>query len=227
MNSTFNPIINNADKNENDICQICLKQYKKYICPRCNLKYCSKNCYQSKEHKCAEIFFKENFMNMLKGERASDTSKYEIIQMLRRLEEEDSNELEYEQEINSDDEISDRFSKLNLDKMNTQAIWERMNDKEKNEFLNLLKNTKESNSQLENLIAPWKPWWEFKNENCNKNDLIEEINPEKNSLISLNEKKDNEIEIINFPKLNDSIQKISNIENKPKVFLGYNLIDIM
>jgi len=111
--------------------------------------------------------------------------------------------------------------------MNTQAIWERMNDKEKNEFLNLLKNTKESNSQLENLIAPWKPWWEFKNENCNKNDLIEEINPEKNSLISLNEKKDNEIEIINFPKLNDSIQKISNIENKPKVFLGYNLIDIM
>jgi len=36
-------------------------------------------------------------MNLLKGEKAPDNSKNEIIQMLRKLEEENTNELEYEQ----------------------------------------------------------------------------------------------------------------------------------
>jgi len=35
-------------------------------------------------------------MNLLKGEKASDSSRNEIIQILRKLEEEDTNELEYE-----------------------------------------------------------------------------------------------------------------------------------
>jgi len=85
-------------------------------------------------------FHKENFMNLLKGERAPDNSKSEMIQILRKLEENDNNELDYEQETDSndsEDEITNRFSELNLDKMNSEAIWEKMTDKEKEPYVKL------------------------------------------------------------------------------------------
>ncbi|ORX54198.1 hypothetical protein BCR36DRAFT_348200 [Piromyces finnis] len=215
MSTAYNPIINS--NNETQICQICLKQYKKYVCPRCNLQYCSKTCYQSKEHKCAEIFFKENFMNLLKGEKAPENSKNEIMRILRKIEEEDSYELDCEQESDSEDEIISRFSGLNLDNMNTEAIWNKLNNKEKEQFKKLLNSQKDLDSQLDEIIIPWKPWWEYKI-NENENVLIKEI-----------EQKEIEQSIINikYPILNNNIQKINNISNKPKIFLGFNIIDII
>jgi len=180
-----------------------------------------------KKHKCAETFFKENFMNLLKGEKASDSSRNEIIQILRKLEEEDTNELEYEKESGSEseDDIADRFSELNLDNMNIEAIWNKLNDKEKKQFNDLLSNPKELNSQLDEIVIPWKPWWEYKQNNKeNKKIIIEEMgNVQKQDITTSNNKNNS----LYFPSLNDSIQKLSNTSNKPKVFLGYNLIDIL
>ncbi|ORX81749.1 hypothetical protein BCR32DRAFT_293122 [Anaeromyces robustus] len=219
-----NPIINN---NETQICQICFKQYKKYLCPRCNLQYCSKTCYQSKKHKCAEVFFKENFMNLLKGEKVTDTSKNKVLKILKRLEE-TSYDLEYTQESDSEDELSNRFSELNLDKLSFNVIWNKLNEKEREQFNNLLKNQKELNSKLDEIIIPWKPWWEYMQKENEKNKIeksilikdIEKINQNSKINSSENNIMNNNI---NYPILNGEIQKL----NKSTIFLGYNLIDII
>jgi len=107
--------------------------------------------------------------------------------------------------------------------MNIETIWSKLNDKEKKQFNDLLNNSKDLNSQLDEIIIPWKPWWEYKQNNNNKV-IIEELdNIDKKHIVTDEKLNEN----LYCPSLNDSIQKINNISNKPKVFLGYNLIDIL
>jgi len=106
--------------------------------------------------------------------------------------------------------------------MNIETIWNKLNNKEKEQFKNLLNNQKEQNSQLDEIIIPWKPWWKYKL-NDNKKIIIEEI--EENNTPNLINK--DELNDIKYPIINDSIQKLNNISNKPKIFLGYNIVDIM
>ncbi|KAJ8315934.1 hypothetical protein KUTeg_005948 [Tegillarca granosa] len=48
---------------EKSFCKICLKDESQYTCPRCNIQYCSVDCYKSEKHvDCSEAFYKDCFM---------------------------------------------------------------------------------------------------------------------------------------------------------------------
>ncbi|KAF9101686.1 Zinc finger HIT domain-containing protein 2 [Mortierella sp. GBA35] len=53
-------------------CGICRTQPFKYICPRCNLRYCSLTCYKDQSHvQCTESFYKSSVMSELKSSPAT------------------------------------------------------------------------------------------------------------------------------------------------------------
>jgi hypothetical protein len=78
-----------------------------------------------------------------------------MLEMLKRLE---SSYTEDVIEDGSDEEtpsLEERLSTLNLDVAEPDAIWDCLNDQERQEFHQLLKTGKMANS-----IELYKPWWE-------------------------------------------------------------------
>uniref|UniRef100_A0A8C6T0T1 Zinc finger, HIT-type containing 2 n=1 Tax=Neogobius melanostomus TaxID=47308 RepID=A0A8C6T0T1_9GOBI len=50
------------------VCMLCTSKPSLYTCPRCNVPYCSLNCYKSPEHSiCSEDFYKESVLQEIKG----------------------------------------------------------------------------------------------------------------------------------------------------------------
>uniref|UniRef100_A0A1I8NV43 HIT-type domain-containing protein n=1 Tax=Stomoxys calcitrans TaxID=35570 RepID=A0A1I8NV43_STOCA len=75
-------------------CQICNKQKFKYTCPRCNINYCSLDCYKSKDHlKCSEAFYKQCVQDELAAKAGQPENKEDmrkIYEILRRIRETDA-----------------------------------------------------------------------------------------------------------------------------------------
>ncbi|KAF9586754.1 hypothetical protein BGW38_000005 [Lunasporangiospora selenospora] len=69
-------------------CGICKVQVFKYICPRCNLRYCSLQCFQDKSHnQCTESFYKDSVMAELgSAPKASSQDRHNMLQILDRFE---------------------------------------------------------------------------------------------------------------------------------------------
>ncbi|XP_072049445.1 zinc finger HIT domain-containing protein 2-like [Amphiura filiformis] len=136
------------------ICRICLKQSCRYTCPRCNIPYCTLTCYKSEGHvNCSETFYKENFLQALKETKGSSEDKKKILEILQRVE--DTNE-DLDSDDDSDetaDSLERRLADLDLDQ-DADAVWERLTEKEKHEFEQVLKAGK-----LGDLLDAWTPWW--------------------------------------------------------------------
>ncbi|CAG8805138.1 14678_t:CDS:2 [Gigaspora margarita] len=101
------------------ICGICKREISKYTCPRCNLKYCSLNCYKHETHsECTEAFYKDNIIEEIKSQRVDEDDKKKMIDMLRRFEQEgdEMSREAMEMEDEDYDDITDRFNDLNIGK---------------------------------------------------------------------------------------------------------------
>ena len=59
-------------------CGVCNKQLSKYLCPRCNLPYCSVGCYRNHGTGCTEAFAKDNLDQHLHGESREVCAKSSI-----------------------------------------------------------------------------------------------------------------------------------------------------
>ncbi|XP_061386715.1 zinc finger HIT domain-containing protein 2 [Musca vetustissima] len=75
-------------------CQICNKQKFKYTCPRCNIAYCSVDCYKSQAHlKCSEEFYKQCIQDELSAKAGDPQNSDDVRKMydiLRRIRESDA-----------------------------------------------------------------------------------------------------------------------------------------
>ena len=61
---------------EKPTCKLCLKEEGIYTCPRCNIIYCSLQCYKCEAHaNCSESFYKHCFMEGLKDSDGTDRQK--------------------------------------------------------------------------------------------------------------------------------------------------------
>ncbi|KAF9153681.1 hypothetical protein BG015_002891 [Linnemannia schmuckeri] len=69
-------------------CGICRAQPFKYICPRCNLRYCSLTCYKDQAHvQCTESFYKSSVMDELKSSpAATPQDRKKMLGILDRFE---------------------------------------------------------------------------------------------------------------------------------------------
>lgn len=123
-----------------------------YSCPKCNIIYCSLDCYRSVTHlECSENFYKENVIEELKlGDGMKDVEAtmseilkrtYENNQILPEYLEDPDTTLE-NSELDSDDDqehldISERLAGVNLD--DAEKVWEKLTEDERQDFVSFLK----------------------------------------------------------------------------------------
>ncbi|XP_071158929.1 zinc finger HIT domain-containing protein 2-like [Mytilus edulis] len=148
------------ENREENVCKLCLKSKAKYTCPRCNIQYCSLECYKGEKHvQCSENFYKECFMEGLKDFGSSKEDKQNVLEMLQRVKDEDPG-------FDSDDDNEDleaRLEGLDLE-TDSKTVWNKLTDKEKKEFERLM-----AGGELSTLVEVWTPWW-------NDKVLISEVN---------------------------------------------------
>ncbi|VDI43009.1 Hypothetical predicted protein [Mytilus galloprovincialis] len=150
------------ENREENVCKLCLKTKVKYTCPRCNIQYCSLECYKSEKHlQCSENFYKECFMEGLKDFGSSKEDKQNVLEMLQRVKDEDPG-------FDSDDGnyLEARLQGLDLE-TDSKTVWNKLTDKEKKEFERLM-----AGGELSTLVEVWTPWW-------NDKVLISEMNEKK------------------------------------------------
>ncbi|XP_014672413.1 PREDICTED: zinc finger HIT domain-containing protein 2-like [Priapulus caudatus] len=184
-------------------CNMCLNAEAKYTCPRCCVRYCSITCYKDKKHEsCSEQFYKDCCMQELNQFKVSPDNKSKMVDILKRLHEEEKEAGDFES-ANEQPDIEDRLAGLNLD-TDSDEIWNRLTPEERNEFESLV-----NASKLERLVEIWEPWW-------NKQDqtLIQDV--EKNVLEELLER---------CPEIPKTIPKIGQLlRMKPSQLLGNNIV---
>ncbi|XP_035896766.1 zinc finger HIT domain-containing protein 2 [Anopheles stephensi] len=157
-----------------EICKICEVNKAKYNCPRCNLMFCSVQCYKAPKHlECSEGFYRENIVEELalrKAETDAAASSKTMLEILQRVEQtdalqdEDSSEdadsvlqEDEEQELDSDDEaqevqLASRLMGIDLD--DSAEVWDRLTDAEKEEFQRFLEN-----GDIVKMLPEPNIWW--------------------------------------------------------------------
>ncbi|KAL7025254.1 hypothetical protein ACKWTF_013419 [Chironomus riparius] len=189
-------------------CELCKSHEFKFTCPRCNIKYCSLDCYKSENHsQCSEAFYKECVVNELKNRKDDPEDKKRVMDMLQRIE----NEEDFE-DIDSDDsfegDLGDRLDGIDLN--NADAVWDKLTKDEKEEFKSIVYN-----GEIENIVDPVDLWWK------QKLDVKPVVD------IEVNEKELNGI-IEKCPNVLDNIKDFSKISTKkPAQCITYNIANII
>lgn len=146
-----------------EYCKLCNKNIKSYTCPRCGIGYCNLNCYKSEAHlECSESFYKQCVEEDLRSLENDNTARQKMLDILKRLHEEDSGndiltDSENEEKLDSDDEanLPDLETRLkNIDLDNSEQVWSVLSNAEKQEFEALIKS-----GEASKLLLPWVPWW--------------------------------------------------------------------
>ena len=91
-------IKSNADENEvlvavkSKICEICHQNTSKYTCPKCNVPYCTYECYSNpnKHSNCSERFYHDQVVDELKSFKIDDKKK--LLDILKRVQNDDIND---------------------------------------------------------------------------------------------------------------------------------------
>ncbi|RHZ83465.1 hypothetical protein Glove_92g35 [Diversispora epigaea] len=215
-------------------CGICRREPFKYTCPKCDLKYCSLNCYKSEDHlECTESFYKQNILEEIKVQQTDDEQKNRMLEMLRRFEQEGDemarDEFEEDYEDDEEDDFVERFKDFDINSTDFEAIWNKLTSSEKAEFKSKFIDRKFSENQnnlseLFEELTIWKPWWEKESKKNNNNKIIEFVNDEYNEKNSQSEiLQDNDKPIV----LKD-IKKLEELTKKPpNPNLVINLVNIL
>lgn len=215
----------------------CNKQKFKYTCPRCNIVYCSLDCYKSKEHlKCSEAFYKQCIQDELianAGQADNKEDVRKIYDILRRIRENDAgiptedfdqdsldsddeagDEEEHEDELgegehaDDSDELDIAERLKDIDINDADEVWEHLTQEERNEFKKLV-----ASGDIMKLLPDYKPWW-LKQNNQSK-------------IVDITTKKEEENQL-NIPAIYENIPQFSSICSKePAPCVHYNLWNIM
>ncbi|XP_052868944.1 zinc finger HIT domain-containing protein 2 [Anopheles cruzii] len=161
---------------ETQNCKICETKRSKYVCPRCNIPYCSVACYKSQRHlECSEGFYRENVVQELalrKAEGAVDQSTQSMMAILHRVAQadggaamgndetsdpEEGNDGESDGLLDSDDEeeapdLAVRLAGINLD--DATNVWEHLTSAEKEEFERMMEN-----GEIMSIVPEPDVWW--------------------------------------------------------------------
>ncbi|KAI8384804.1 uncharacterized protein BYT42DRAFT_512541 [Radiomyces spectabilis] len=143
------------------LCYVCQKQFSNYICPRCNLRYCSLACYKDLQHAdCTESFYRDSITAEIQSRDLDQDGKRQMLELLRRFEaENDTAQLEEEEgEKDEEDDLLERFGNLDIEKADMDEIWDKLTEKERQEFQSLLSQETAAADMLS--LPPYQPWWE-------------------------------------------------------------------
>nr|CAD7411573.1 unnamed protein product [Timema cristinae] len=155
-------------------CEICHEKPKSYVCPRCDLSYCSLTCYRSQQHlQCSESFYQDSVKEELEHSTFLQGSN-KIVNALQQIHEQSTGlgnnsqnhvlpwqTLSANDSLDSDDEdetsgeitsLHERLQGVNLE--DSDQVWESLTLFEQKAFINLCSSDK--GKRLQEL---WQPWW--------------------------------------------------------------------
>ncbi|KAG2468855.1 zinc finger HIT domain-containing protein 2 [Polypterus senegalus] len=160
-------IMPSSEADTSSLCGLCIANPGHYTCPRCNIRFCSLECYRGDNHgACSEEFYKESIFEHLKLEQASEEGKRRMEEILLRTHQmENSEESEQFEDGLQTEGLSERLAELDLDKMSEDEIWDHLSEGDKRKFNDLL-----SNGKIGIMVKQWVPWWEK-----HETRLVEEI----------------------------------------------------
>ncbi|XP_049879131.1 zinc finger HIT domain-containing protein 2 [Pectinophora gossypiella] len=146
------------------ICELCKVNTSKYCCPRCEVLYCSLDCYKSEAHaSCSEDFYRDCVNEELTSQHTDEESKRKMLEILKKINGEHNfdeiEDLEFDnEEIDSDDNVEDdlheRIKDINLD--DADSVWNVLTEDERNEFEALL-----NRGDVGSILPQWEPWWTY------------------------------------------------------------------
>jgi len=181
----------------NGICLVCKRNERRYTCPKCQVAYCSLDCYKKHNEGCAESFYQQNIFGVLQSTHATEQDKKNILQILSRIRE---NETTSQEEA----DIFDRMSQLDLD---SPDLFSQLSKEEQTTFMNLIQN-----GRAGTLISVWEPWWTKEP----KKNLVQDMNSD-----STTDEYETPVIKRDIPPLTTLISKA------PSPFLVNNLVDIL
>ncbi|CAO3577344.1 unnamed protein product [Absidia cylindrospora] len=146
------------------LCYICQEKASNYICPRCNLRYCSLACYKDQKHgSCTETFYKDNVMAEMRSMDSDDLNKTSMQKILNKFEAENDqlNAHEQQQSLvrNESDNtlktLEQQFEDMDIAKTDASLIWDLLSPQERHDFQALMKM-----DAWQGLDLPeYEPWW--------------------------------------------------------------------
>ncbi|XP_073043016.1 uncharacterized protein [Primulina eburnea] len=136
--------------NSRIICRVCEKQFTQYTCPRCNIRYCSLQCYKSHNPRCTESFMKENVVQELQQLQPDEASKKKMLDILKRFHE------EAEKSCMDGDESDSFLSEETIQKIiyGGRLGYNELSTEENKHFHRAI-----ASGELSKMIEPWNPWW--------------------------------------------------------------------
>ncbi|PVU95487.1 hypothetical protein BB561_001799 [Smittium simulii] len=178
---THNDIMENSNKSIINYCEICASTVSKYTCPKCEIEYCSLECYKNEKHiQCSEGFYKTQIEENTLQPKPDNKQVAEITRMIKEHYE---NLLE---DNDIDDEIYSKISEINENSFDLDSIWNALDQTEKKEFEQLFFSSTLSSKAIEiiNYAATnFNPWW---NKPC---PIIEQIDSHKHDLNNFDQAK--------------------------------------
>ncbi|OWZ38942.1 hypothetical protein C351_04034 [Cryptococcus neoformans c8] len=156
------------------VCGICGKNDSKYTCPRCNVAYCSLDCFKNESHaQCSEPFYKTTVLDSISADpKAGLEEKRAMMEMLRRFEEaeaEGGNGLEELESEDEEDDLITRLQGVDIDSLDSNELFKLLPSKHRDAFIQALQNpdSEEAQALLESAsgeLIPQAPdvlpWWE-------------------------------------------------------------------
>jgi len=223
-------ILNNND--ESKLCKVCKLQFSIYICPRCNISYCSSSCFKSHSENCTRGFYEQQVRENLQA--IDKVEPKDAIGFLKRIKEiydiEDSKfeelvskSLNINDDDNSDDDDDDEDNEeIDISKINSmtqEELLSLLSTKDIQEFYNSIKD-----GSISRLLDNWVPWWI-----PNNNNIIEEQTVKIKEIIEEEEEEQVEKDIyIDIPTVYNEIPSLSTIFPKtPSDSLYFHLLDIL
>ncbi|XP_055325782.1 uncharacterized protein LOC129579634 [Sitodiplosis mosellana] len=207
----------------------CSEGTRKYICPRCNIAYCSVACYQSPSHlKCSEEFYKDcvveemTLQSKMKNTSGPSDDVKKMYDILKRVEsgdqpidsdfelsDEELDSDDDEDEPDDDNDLSKRLEGIDLN--DADAIWSKLTESERQEFNKIIQS-----EDVTSILPKYSAWWEIKT----KRKLVSEMNGD--------ETDDPAEPIVEHPKIIESIVDFARISTKtPASCVVNNLINVL
>jgi HIT zinc finger len=135
------------------LCCTCSKKQAKYICPRCQIPYCSIKCYKSHNSNCSEEFYREQVLihlNSKKTEKSEVKKMHNILNSNQYTSDPILSEILSDSQYKRLEEIESIASKPNP--------LEHLTQQEKQELSDFVRSGKAFR-----YISEWKPWWTDEN----------------------------------------------------------------
>lgn len=143
------------------ICGVCVRAEARYTCPRCEVNYCSLQCYQSHNGKCTENFYRDQVQEELKSSKIPEEERRKlekVMQGLNKLDEDSEGEGDEEAEDEEEDEEDlppERLADLLERAERGELGLEDLTESEAKRFHSALKR-----GVLGQSLGVWDPWWQ-------------------------------------------------------------------